>query len=95
MWQQKQNNFMNLDELAGLSDEITTTKTALWQRLEVRLQEKPQKAKVLLYWVAACLLICVSVFVLFISNHNNNSEGIAVNKSKLITQPILKKHYGN
>ena len=87
MWQQKQNNFIELDELVGLPEETTADKTALWQRLESRLQKKPQQKKVVWYWAAACLLICITVPFLFNSNKNKIHEAGVVNNNSTIKEP--------
>ena len=89
MWQQKQNNFIELDELVGLPEETVADKTALWQRLESRLQKKPKQKKVVWYWAAACLLICLTVPFLFNSNKNKIQQSEIVNNNftiKKLTQ---------
>ena len=88
MWQQKQNNFMELDELVGLPGETTANKTALWQRLESRLQKKPQQKKAVWYWAAACLLICTTVLFFFSANKTNVDEAIAVNNNSAVAKPL-------
>lgn len=91
MWQQKQNNFMDLDELTNLPGETTADKTALWQRLESRLQKKPQQTKVVWYWAAACLLICTTIPFLFRSNSDKIPETAIVSNNSTsksaISQP--------
>ena len=87
MWQQKQNNFIEFDELVGLPEETTADKTALWQRLESRLQKKPKQKKVVWYWAAACLLICLTVPFLFNSNKNKIQEAGVVDNNSTIKKP--------
>ena len=89
MWQQKQNNFIELDELVGLPEETTADKTALWQRLESRLQKKPKQKKVVWYWAAAFLLIFLTVIFFFNSNKNKIQQSEIVNNNftiKKLTQ---------
>ena len=87
MWQQKQNNFIELDELVGLPEETTADKTALWHRLESRLQKKPKQIKVVWYWAAACLLICSTVPFLINSNKNKIHEAGVGNNNSTIQEP--------
>ena len=87
MWQQKQNNFIELDELLGVPGETTADKTALWHRLESRLQKKPKQIKVVWYWAAACLLICSTVPFLINSNKNKIHEAGVVDNNSTIKEP--------
>ena len=87
MWQQKQNNLMDLDELEGLPGETTADKTVLWAKLESRLQKKPQRAKAIWYWAAAGLFLCAIVPFLLSDNKNRVDEPIVVNNiSKSLEQ---------
>ena len=88
MWQPKQNNFMDLDNLTNLPGEATADKAALWQRLESRLQKKPQQKKAVWYWAAACLLICITVPFLFNSNKNKVVEAAIDNNNSRIKSDI-------
>jgi hypothetical protein len=91
MWRQNQNNFKNLDELTNLPGETTADKVAMWQRLESRLQKKPQKKKVIWYWAAACLLICTTVPFLFNSNKYEIPTAAILNNTTTTKSPISRQ----
>jgi len=88
MWQQKQNNFAGLDELESLPDETTSDKTALWQRLEDKMQKKPKQVKLWRYCVAACLLICAIIPLLF-TGSNTKSGTAKIDKTPRASEQII------
>jgi hypothetical protein len=90
MWRQNQNNFKNLDELTNLPGETTADRAEMWQRLESRLQKKPQKKKVSWFWAAAGLLICITVPFLFNSNKDKIPKAAILNNTTTTKSPISK-----
>lgn len=50
-----------LEALDTLPGEEIIDKQAAWEKLHVRLQEKPRRKKMIWYWAAACLLLALLI----------------------------------
>ena len=64
-WKQK------LEDTSSLQNFVLQNKDAGWGKLHSRLEKKPQKKRVVWYWIAAaCLLIAATIP--FIKSHHTN-----------------------
>jgi len=70
MWQPKQNNLPALDSLTTLPGETEVDKNAAWQKLALRLHQRPRRIKAVWYWAAACVAVLVLFLSLNVTKHN-------------------------
>jgi len=82
-----------LEALDSLPGESITNKNAAWEKLSVRLHERPGRNKTIWYWAAAGLLVAILVPWVIANKKENNlaATGPLQKQNKTISVPALQK----
>lgn len=74
-----------LEDENGLSSKILYDKNAVWEKLHNRLQEKPNRKKILWQWLtAACLLPAIVISLMYLLSKEDKAVKNIVIKEKVV-----------
>ena len=82
---------VKLESIESLSAQTRMNKEVAWEKLHQKLQQKPQRKKMVLYWAAAACLL--PLLFLFLLPHHQNTNLVVKNiiHSSTVTKPSVKR----